>query len=92
MKAAPGIIETASTSETAGAAKHATQRNLAMINIDPLPGLALAVVIPTLFWPATVWAIGQGLGYTLALSTLVMLGSAIAVFLTIVCGAIMLRD
>ncbi|MBX9926883.1 MAG: hypothetical protein K2Y05_11035 [Hyphomicrobiaceae bacterium] len=59
---------------------------------DMAPGLALAVLVPALFWPAVIWAAAQGFGYSIPVGSLIALGGSIATFLSVVCGALMLRD
>ena len=59
---------------------------------DVAPGFALAVMVPALFWPVVIWAGAQGLGYSIPAGSMVALGGSIATFLSVVCGALMLRD
>lgn len=54
-------------------------------------GLALVAIVSALFWMGFIAAAGNALGYTVPVSALVAVGSAIALFLTAVCAPIMLR-
>lgn len=54
-------------------------------------GLALAALMPALFWTGAIAGAGGVLGFSIALSTLVLTGTAIALFLGAVCAPLMLR-
>jgi hypothetical protein len=57
-----------------------------------IPGLALAAFVPAGFWAGMIWLGAKATGVEIATLTLVSIAGAIALFLTVVCGAIMLRE
>ncbi len=54
-------------------------------------GLAIACLIPALFWSAAAALVSHWLGSPLSLSAIELIGGAIALFLAVVCAPIMLR-
>ncbi len=57
-----------------------------------MAGLVTAVMVPALFWPLAAWAVASVTGVTVTATLLLALGATIAGFLTVVCGAVLLRD
>lgn len=56
-----------------------------------LLGVLIAACLPALFWTAAAAGTGAFFGVTFALSSLLLAGAAIAVFLGAVCAPIMLK-
>lgn len=56
-----------------------------------LIGVMIAALLPAVFWTTAAAGVGAVFGVTFALSSLVLAGSAIAVFLGAVCAPVMLR-
>ena len=55
-------------------------------------GLAFVVIVCALFWMGIAILAGQVLGYTVSARGVLALGSAISLFLTLVCAPVMLRE
>lgn len=71
---------------------HAARHTLASHRMGSvLLGLAIASLLPAFFWMAVVQVVGSMFGMTIGAFTLVSIGAAIAVFLSIICGAVILR-
>ncbi len=56
-----------------------------------LMGVMIAALLPALFWTAAASGVGALFGVTFALSSLLLAGSAIAIFLGAVCAPVMLK-
>jgi hypothetical protein len=56
-----------------------------------LVGLALATVLPALFWVAIAATVSQAMGAALSAPALAITGAAITLFLAAVCAPIMLK-
>lgn len=82
--AVTGLLETqVSSSEPILRSK--SDRRIAMA------GLVTAVMVPALFWPLAAWAVASVTGVTVTATLLLALGATIAGFLTVVCGAVLMR-
>jgi fatty acid desaturase len=56
-----------------------------------IPGILIATLVPAAIWMGIIWAVAGVFGWTVPLMTLLGIGAAIALFLTFICGAIMMR-
>jgi hypothetical protein len=56
-----------------------------------LTGVMIAALLPAVFWTSAAAGVGALFGVTFALSSLLIVGSAIAAFLGAVCAPIMLK-
>lgn len=54
-------------------------------------GVMIAALLPAFFWTASAAGVSAFFGVTFAISSLILAGSAIAVFLGAVCAPIMLK-
>lgn len=59
---------------------------------DKVLGLALASLLPALFWTAVYGLVGSALGQAPAAATLFTIGFSIAAFLAVVVGSLMARQ
>jgi len=59
-----------------------------LISITAVVGIAIVSLLPALFWTALIWAVSQVLGWNISMVTLATVASSIAVFLGLVCSAI----
>jgi hypothetical protein len=55
-------------------------------------GLAIATLVPALFWTAAVWGVGHTVGVEISTSTLVTIATAITAFLSVICSAMLARE
>lgn len=62
------------------------------VRLSAVTGVAVASLVPAVFWPLFAYAVGAMFGYEFGLFTLVIAGLSIAALLSVVCGAIMLRQ
>lgn len=54
-------------------------------------GLAIASLLPALFWTAVIAGVGHAVGSTPSLEMLALIGSGIAAFLALVVGSVVAR-
>ena len=59
---------------------------------DAVVGISLAALLPAAFWTGTIAAVSHALGMTLSGATLAMIAGGIAMFLAIVCSAVMANN
>ena len=57
-----------------------------------LIGLALATLVPALFWTGMTWAIGHACGIEITTNSLVVIAVTITLFLSFVCSALLSTD
>jgi hypothetical protein len=57
-----------------------------------LAGLAIATLVPALFWTATVWGIGHAFGVEISTRALITIAAAITAFLSVICSAMLATD
>ena len=93
-----GVDTTTGVVENVGVGKGAARlsgRSSALVSPSNLHDLAMGFVIaallPALFWTALVWVGCTALNVDVASGTLVTIGGSIALFLTIVCSALVTR-
>lgn len=67
-----------------GTAPRAADRTFAAAK---LAGLAIVMVVPAIFWTFVAWVAGQVVGIEIGTATLWLVASLIAVFLGLVCSA-----
>jgi hypothetical protein len=57
-----------------------------------LLGIGIASIIPALFWMGMIWAAGRLLGFEISGMMLLSTGTAIALFLGLICSALLAAD
>lgn len=84
-------LQFANVRSNAGSASLASGRS-PILSSAAVVGIAIVSLLPALFWTALIWAGSQFFGWNISAATLATLASAIAVFLGLVCSAIIAAD
>jgi hypothetical protein len=72
---------------TIDAPAHAERRSFAF----RLGGVAIASLVPAVFWCGVIGLVSFAIGKPLSASTVELVGAAIAIFLLVICAPLMLR-
>jgi hypothetical protein len=85
-------LQFANTGSSASTADQFASKRSTVLVTDVITGIAIAAVVPALFWTGLAWAASRVFDLGLTAGTLAALAAGIATFLSIVCSAVIAAD
>ncbi len=85
-------LQFANNRSTASASAAFDHKRPSVISTGILTGIAIVALVPAIFWTCLIWGVSHTFDLGLTTITLATTATAIAVFLSIVCSAVIAAD